>query len=174
MEDGNRSFLRKQECRLLCASSCGSGGQAGTLGFFLDSCLRSNDAKVSPLLWREEWLHSAKMVTVHGVGTTTYRGIRRTDRSILYCRLHRRGERGNQPACKSLVGNGLASVNGYLKCYRMQKADVSLPAQAGNWAVWRLPGCSYWASGNPESRSGRSCLGSHRSVNKPGFSLAQQ
>ena len=52
-------------------------------------------------------------VTVHGVGTTTYRGIRRTDRSILYCRLHRRGERGNQPACKSLVGNGLASVNGY-------------------------------------------------------------
>jgi len=37
------SFLRKQESRLLCASSCKPDGQAGTLGFFLDSRFRGKD-----------------------------------------------------------------------------------------------------------------------------------
>ena len=43
MEDGDVSFLRKQEARLLCACSCGPGGPSGTLGYFLDSRLRGND-----------------------------------------------------------------------------------------------------------------------------------
>jgi len=37
------SFLRKQESRLRCACSCGPDGQAGTLGYFLDSRLCGND-----------------------------------------------------------------------------------------------------------------------------------
>ena len=37
--------LRKQQSRLLCACSCGHGGQSGTLEYFLDSRLRGNDTK---------------------------------------------------------------------------------------------------------------------------------
>jgi len=37
------SFLRKQESRLLCMCYCVPAGQAGILGYLLDSRLRGND-----------------------------------------------------------------------------------------------------------------------------------
>jgi len=43
MEQGDVSFLRKQQSRLLCACYGVSAGQVGTLGYFLDSRLRWND-----------------------------------------------------------------------------------------------------------------------------------
>ena len=56
------SFLRKQESRLLCACSCGSDGQSGPLGYFLDSRLRGNDTLGLARPENGRLLHSAKML----------------------------------------------------------------------------------------------------------------